>query len=165
MPVLAGAITMLLTDRYFGTTFFNAAGGGDPVMFQHIFWFFGHPEVYILILPAFGVVSARSSRPSRASRCSATSRWCTPRRRSRSCRSSSGRTTCSPSACRSTGQLFFMLATMLIAVPTGVKVFNWCATMWKGSISFETPMLFALGILVPVHHRRLLGSDARDRAG
>ncbi len=100
MPVLAGAVTMLLTDKYFGTSFFNAAGGGDPVMYQHIFWFFGHPEVYIMILPAFGIVSEIIPTFA-ASRCSAIRRWCTRPRRSRSCRSSSGRTTCSPSACRS----------------------------------------------------------------
>ena len=146
MPVLAGAITMILTDRHFGTNFFNAAGGGDPVMFQHIFWFFGHPEVYIMILPAFGIVSqvipafARKPLFGYASMVYATSSiailsfivW-----------AHHMFTTGMPAA----GQLFFMFATMLIAVPTGVKVFNWIATMWKGSMTFETPMLFACGFL------------------
>jgi len=146
MPVLAGAVTMLLTDHYFGTSFFNAAGGGDPVMFQHIFWFFGHPEVYILILPAFGIVSEIIPTFSRK-----------PLFGYESMVYASASiaflsfivwahhmfTTGMPLA----GQLFFMLSTMLIAVPTGVKVFNWCATMWKGSLTFETPMLFALAFL------------------
>jgi cytochrome c oxidase subunit I len=146
MPVLAGAVTMLLTDHFFGTTFFNAGGGGDPVMFQHIFWFFGHPEVYILILPAFGVVSEIIPTFSRKplfgyeSMVYATASigflsfivW-----------AHHMFTVGMPLA----GQLFFMLTTMLIAVPTGVKVFNWTATMWKGSISFEPPMLFAVAFL------------------
>ena len=147
MPVLAGAVTMLLTDRNFGTHFFNAAGGGDPTMFMHIFWFFGHPEVYIMILPAFGIVSqiipafARKPLFGYASMVYATASiailsfivW--------------GHhmfTVGFPAS----GQLFFMYATMLIAVPTGVKIFNWIATMWKGSMTFETPMLFAIGFLV-----------------
>ena len=146
MPVLAGAVTMLLTDRHFGTSFFNAAGGGDPTMFLHIFWFFGHPEVYIMILPAFGIISqiipafARKPLFGYASMVYATSSiailsfivW--------------GHHMFSvgmPAA----GNLFFMYATMLIAVPTGVKIFNWIATMWKGSMTFETPMLFAVGFL------------------
>ncbi len=146
MPVLAGAVTMLLTDRHFGTHFFNAAGGGDPTMFMHIFWFFGHPEVYIMILPAFGIIShiiptfARKPLFGYASMVFATSSiallsfivW--------------GHhmfTVGMPAA----GNLFFMYATMLIAVPTGVKVFNWIATMWKGSMTFETPMLFAVGFV------------------
>ena len=147
MPVLAGGITMLLTDKYFGTSFFNAAGGGDPVMFQHIFWFFGHPEVYILILPSFGVVSsiiptfARKPLFGYASMVYATGAiaflsfivW-----------AHHMFTVGMPLA----GELFFMFATMLIAVPTGVKVFNWIATMWRGSMTFETPMLFALGFIV-----------------
>ena len=146
MPVLAGAVTMLLTDRHFGTSFFNAAGGGDPVMFQHIFWFFGHPEVYIMILPSFGIVStiipafARKPLFGYASMVYATSSiailsfivW-----------AHHMFTVGMPAA----GQLFFMYATMLIAVPTGVKVFNWLATMWRGSMTFETPMLFAIGFI------------------
>src|SRR4051812_8390904 len=146
MPVLACAVTMVLTDRHFGTTFFNAAGGGDPVMFQHIFWFFGHPEVYIMILPAFGIISqvvpAFSRKPlfGYASMVYAASSiaiisfivW-----------AHHMFTTGMPAA----GQLFFMFATMLVAVPTGVKVFNWTATMWKGALTFETPMLFAIGFI------------------
>ena len=146
MPVLAGAVTMLLTDRFFGTAFFTAAGGGDPVMFQHIFWFFGHPEVYILILPAFGIVStiiptfARKALFGYDSMVYATASiaflsfivW-----------AHHMFTVGMPLA----GELFFMFSTMLIAVPTGVKVFNWIATMWRGSMTFETPMLFALGFV------------------
>ena len=146
MPVLAGAITMVLTDRHFGTAFFNAAGGGDPVMYQHIFWFFGHPEVYIMILPAFGIVSeviptfARKKLFGYSSMVYATASiailsfivW-----------AHHMFTTGMPV----TGQLFFMYATMLIAVPTGVKIFNWTATMWRGSMTFETPMLFAIGFI------------------
>jgi cytochrome c oxidase subunit 1 len=146
MPVLAGAVTMLLTDHFFGTSFFNPAGGGDPVMFQHIFWFFGHPEVYILILPAFGVVSEIIPTFSRKplfgydAMVYATASiaflsfivW-----------AHHMFTVGMPLA----GQMFFMMSTMLIAVPTGVKVFNWTTTMWKGSLSFEPPMLFALAFL------------------
>jgi cytochrome c oxidase subunit 1 len=146
MPVLAGAVTMLLTDRHFDTHFFNAAGGGDPVLFQHIFWFFGHPEVYIMILPGFGIISqiiptfARKPLFGYSSMVYALSSiailsfivW-----------AHHMFTVGMPAA----GQLFFMYATMLIAVPTGVKVFNWVATMWKGSMSFETPMLFACGFI------------------
>jgi cytochrome c oxidase subunit 1 len=146
MPVLAGAVTMILTDRHFGTSFFNAAGGGDPVLYQHVFWFFGHPEVYIMILPAFGIISqiiptfARKPLFGYASMVYATASiailsfivW-----------AHHMFTTGMPAA----GQLFFMYATMLIAVPTGVKVFNWVATMWKGSMTFETPMLFAVGFI------------------
>jgi cytochrome c oxidase subunit 1 len=146
MPVLAGAVTMLLTDHFFGTSFFSASGGGDPVMFQHIFWFFGHPEVYILILPAFGVVSEIIPTFSRKplfgyeAMVYATASiaflsfivW-----------AHHMFTVGMPLA----GELFFMLSTMLIAIPTGVKVFNWCATMWRGSLSFEPPMLFALAFL------------------
>ncbi|MBP6775103.1 MAG: cytochrome c oxidase subunit I [Gemmatimonadaceae bacterium] len=146
MPVLAGAITMVLTDRHFGTSFFNAAGGGDPVMYQHIFWFFGHPEVYIMILPAFGIVSeiiptfARKKLFGYSSMVYATASiailsfivW-----------AHHMFTTGMPV----TGQLFFMYATMLIAVPTGVKIFNWVATMWRGAMTFETPMLFAIGFI------------------
>jgi len=146
MPVLAGGVTMLITDQFFGTTFFQAAGGGDPVLFQHIFWFFGHPEVYIIILPAFGIVShiipAFSRKPlfGHDAMVYAVAGiaflsfivW-----------AHHMFTVGMPLA----GQLFFMMSTTLIAIPTAVKVFNWTATMWKGSLSFETPMLFALGFL------------------
>ncbi len=147
MPVFAGAVTMLLTDRFFDTSFFNAAGGGDPVMFQHIFWFFGHPEVYIMILPAFGVVSqiiptfARKKLFGYSSMVYATASiaflsfivW-----------AHHMFTVGLPL----TAELYFMYATMLIAVPTGVKVFNWVSTMWKGAMTFETPMLFAIGFVM-----------------
>ncbi len=147
MPVLAGAVTMLLTDKYFGTNFFNAAGGGDVLLYEHIFWFFGHPEVYVMILPAFGVISeviptfARKPIFGYKPMVYATASiaflsfivW--------------GHhmfTAGLPVG----AQLFFMYATMLIAVPTGVKVFNWVATMWKGSMTFETPMLFAVAFVI-----------------
>jgi len=146
MPVLAGTVTMMLTDRHFGTSFFEAAGGGDPLLFQHLFWFFGHPEVYVLILPAFGVISEVIPAFSR--------------------KKLFGRTVMIyamaviaflsyivwahhmfTSGIPLQAELFFMYSTMLIAVPTGIKVFNWTATMYKGAISFETPMLFAIGFL------------------
>ncbi|KFL36506.1 cytochrome c oxidase subunit I [Arenimonas donghaensis] len=147
MPVLAGAVTMLLTDKFFETSFFNAAGGGDPVMFQHIFWFFGHPEVYIMILPAFGIVSeiiptfARKPLFGYQAMVYATASiaflsfivW-----------AHHMFTVGMPVG----GELYFMYATMLIAIPTGVKVFNWVTTMWRGSMTFETPMLFALGFVI-----------------
>ena len=147
MPVLAGAVTMLLTDKFFHTSFFNAAGGGDPVMFQHIFWFFGHPEVYIMILPAFGIVSeiiptfARKPLFGYQAMVYATAAiaflsfivW-----------AHHMFTVGMPLG----GELFFMYATMLIAVPTGVKVFNWVSTMWQSSMTFETPMLFAVGFVI-----------------
>jgi len=147
MPVLAGGVTMLLTDKFFGTSFFNAAGGGDPVLFQHIFWFFGHPEVYILILPSFGVVSsiiptfARKPLFGYSSMVYATASiaflsfivW-----------AHHMFTVGMPLA----GELFFMFATMLIAVPTGVKVFNWICTMWRGAMTFETPMLFSIAFII-----------------
>jgi len=146
MPVLAGAVTMLLFDRHFGTSFFNAAGGGDPVLYQHIFWFFGHPEVYVMILPGFGMISqvvpafARKPLFGYASMVYATASigilsfmvWAHHM---------------FVTGMPVTGQLFFMYATMTIAVPTGVKVFNWVATMWQGSMTFETPMLFAIGFI------------------
>lgn len=147
MPVLAGAVTMMLFDIHFGTSFFNAAGGGDPVLFQHIFWFFGHPEVYIIILPAFGVVSQIFPTFSRKPLFGYVSMVYAV----------------AAIAILSflvwahhmflvgipfVGEAFFMYATMLIAIPTGIKVFNWMTTMFKGSISFETPMLFAIAFLV-----------------
>lgn len=146
MPVLAGTVTMMLADRHFGTSFFSAAGGGDPILFQHVFWFFGHPEVYVLVLPAFGVISEIIPTFSRK-----------PLFGYHSMVYAIGAiaflsfivwahhmfTTGIPLG----AELFFMYTTMLIAVPTGVKVFNWVSTMFKGSITFETPMLFAVAFV------------------
>jgi len=147
MPVLAGAVTMLLTDIHFGTSFFNAAGGGDPVLFQHLFWFFGHPEVYIMILPAFGVISMIIPAFSRKKLFGYTSMVLATLSIAILSLIVWGHhmfTVGMPLV----GNIFFMVATMVIAVPTGIKVFNWVATMFRGALTFETPMLFAIAFVI-----------------
>src|SRR5215218_4226275 len=145
LPSVAAAVTMLLTDRHFGTDFFDATGGGDPLLWQHLFWFFGHPEVYIMVLPAFGIISevipVFSRKPIFGYKAIAAATvaiaflgllvW-------------AHHMFATPTA--TVVLAFFMLSSFTIAVPTGIKIFNWIATLWKGSIVFKTPFYFAAAL-------------------
>ncbi|HKF80685.1 MAG TPA: cytochrome c oxidase subunit I [Thermoleophilaceae bacterium] len=145
LPSVAAAVTMLLTDRHFGTDFFDATGGGDPLLWQHLFWFFGHPEVYIMVLPAFGIISevipVFSRKPIFGYKAIAAATvaiaflgllvW-------------AHHMFATPTA--TVVLAFFMLSSFTIAVPTGVKIFNWIATMWRGQIVFKTAMMFATAL-------------------
>ncbi len=146
LPVIAAAVTMLLTDRHFGTTFFDPAQGGSPLLWQHLFWFFGHPEVYIMVLPGFGIVSevlpVFARKPVFGYKAIAASTvviaflallvW-------------AHHMFSTPTSTVVLG--FFMLSSFLIAVPTGVKIFNWIATLWRGTVEFKTPLLFCAGFI------------------
>lgn len=163
MPVLAGGVTMLLMDRHFGTHFFNAAGGGDPVLWQHVFWFMGHPEVYVLLLPIAGaiphVLSAFARKPPYGYRAQVYAMWAI------------GALSVVVWAHHmftsgmSTGaQLYFMYSTMLISLPLAVLFFCWIATLWRGSMTFETPMLFAVGFIILFGWGGLTGLVLADAA-
>ena len=145
-PAIAAAVTMLLTDRHFDTAFFDPIGGGDPMLWQHLFWFFGHPEVYIMVLPAFGIISevlpVFARKPIFGYKAIAASTvaiaflsmlvW-------------AHHMFATPTA--TVVLAFFMISSMVIAVPTGIKIFNWLATLWRGSIVFKTPLYFAAGMV------------------
>ena len=164
LPSIAAGVTMLLTDRHFGTGFFDPSAGGDPLLWQHLFWFFGHPEVYIMILPVFGMLSeilpVFARKPIFGYKAIAASTvaiaflgllvW-----------AHHMFTTPTPTVVLA----FFMLASFTIAVPTGIKIFNWIATLWRGQIVMKTPLYFAAGFLAAVSDRRHHRRDPRDLPG